>query len=210
MLAQSCSFVIWPLSLSDKDINPIAYSTVLGAVAAELEAATIPVVDDLAKVVEPPDIIHGQHHHETMTAALHFPRESCHLCVSRLDTVGGEAPTISVHSQICCRRRSVPRAPPDDGRDKAGSGLHHIYNFADLDRFLPRQPLARRNLATPWFSATTPLALTTLYATRAGLSASSGSTLSVLVRADLLPPRKRSRSNTISFSRRGERQLKRS
>ena len=61
------------LELVRKGHNPIAYSTVLGTVAEELQAATIPVVDDLTKIAEAPDIIHGHHHHETMTAALHFP-----------------------------------------------------------------------------------------------------------------------------------------
>ena len=52
--------------------TPIAYSTKLGDVALELRTATVPVVDDLAFVSVPPDIIHGQHHIETMSALLHF------------------------------------------------------------------------------------------------------------------------------------------
>ncbi|MET0220346.1 MAG: sulfotransferase [Tardiphaga sp.] len=52
---------------------PVAYSSVLGEVAAELSLATIPVIDDLGKLAAPPDIIHGQHHLEAVTAALHFP-----------------------------------------------------------------------------------------------------------------------------------------
>lgn len=52
---------------------PILFSTVLGAVAEELRLATIPVVDDLSKIAEAPDLIHGQHHLETMMAVLHFP-----------------------------------------------------------------------------------------------------------------------------------------
>ena len=52
---------------------PILFSTVLGAVAEELRQATIPVVDDLSKIAEAPDLIHGQHHMETMMAILHFP-----------------------------------------------------------------------------------------------------------------------------------------
>ena len=53
--------------------NPVAYSTRLGAVAEELRSATIPVIDDLNLLTVPPDIIHGQHHLEAMTAMLHFP-----------------------------------------------------------------------------------------------------------------------------------------
>ena len=53
--------------------RPIAFSLVTGVVAAELRAATIPVVDDLDKVGVAPDVIHGHHHVETLIAALHFP-----------------------------------------------------------------------------------------------------------------------------------------
>ena len=52
--------------------TPIAYSTHLGAVADELRRATIPVVDNLENL-SPPDIIHGQHHLDTMTALLALP-----------------------------------------------------------------------------------------------------------------------------------------
>ena len=52
--------------------TPIAYSTRLGEVEDELRRATIPVVDDLASLAVVPDIIHGHHHVETMTALLHF------------------------------------------------------------------------------------------------------------------------------------------
>jgi len=54
--------------------TPIAYSTRLGDMAAELRAATVPVIDDLGLVGAPPDLIHGQHHLEAMTALLRFPR----------------------------------------------------------------------------------------------------------------------------------------
>ena len=53
---------------------PLAYSPVLGEVAEELKRATVPVIDDLRSLNEPPDLIHGQHHLETMMAVLRFPR----------------------------------------------------------------------------------------------------------------------------------------
>ena len=53
--------------------QPVAYSTYLGAVAGELRAATIPVIDRLESLGAPPDIIHGQHHYETLSALLRFP-----------------------------------------------------------------------------------------------------------------------------------------
>ena len=34
---------------------------------------SIQVIDNLDQLATPPDIIHGQHHEETMMALLHFP-----------------------------------------------------------------------------------------------------------------------------------------
>src|SRR5260370_7099383 len=53
--------------------EPIVFSTVMGEVGELLRAATVPVVDDLARVAVTPDIIHGQHHFDTLIAALTFP-----------------------------------------------------------------------------------------------------------------------------------------
>ena len=61
------------LSLLARGHRPVAYSATLGEVAQELRAATIPVIDDLNSMSVAPDIIHGQHHLETMTALLRFP-----------------------------------------------------------------------------------------------------------------------------------------
>lgn len=62
------------LALLRRGHQPLVYSPRLGAVAAEIRAATVPVVDRLEALGAPPDLIHGQHHLETMTALLHFPQ----------------------------------------------------------------------------------------------------------------------------------------
>lgn len=49
------------------------YTPAPGPLARELQERSIPVVSDLRMVTEPPDIIHGHHTHETMTALLAFP-----------------------------------------------------------------------------------------------------------------------------------------
>jgi len=60
------------LGLLARGHTPIVYSTELGEVAEEIRNATIPVVSDLDKIGAAPDVIHGQHHLETMTALMHF------------------------------------------------------------------------------------------------------------------------------------------
>jgi len=66
---------VWDLAtaLLDRGHSPIVYSPRLGPLATELRTRTVPVIDDLAMMSAPPDIIHGQGNHELVTALLHFP-----------------------------------------------------------------------------------------------------------------------------------------
>ena len=61
------------LALLRRDHTPIVYSTELGEVASELRDKTVAVVDQLDALAVAPDVIHGHHHHDTMTALLRFP-----------------------------------------------------------------------------------------------------------------------------------------
>lgn len=51
----------------------VLYTPSPGRLARQLQGRAIPVVTDLKMVTEPPDVIHGQHTHETVTALLAFP-----------------------------------------------------------------------------------------------------------------------------------------
>jgi hypothetical protein len=120
--------------------QPIAYSQVLGSVAEELRAAAVPVVDDLERISEPPDVIHGHHHLETMTALQWFPGvPALFVCHGWLPWQ--EAPPL--HPRIrqwvavdeLCRQRLVDEngIRPDE--------VEVLLNFVDLDRFRPRPDL---------------------------------------------------------------------
>lgn len=61
------------LGLLAKGHRPVVYSPRLGSLAREIRAETIPVVDELSQLSVTPDIIHGHHANETLTALLHFP-----------------------------------------------------------------------------------------------------------------------------------------
>ena len=75
------------LGLLVKGHSPIVYSPHGGAIANELRALTVPVIDDLSKISGKIDVIHGHHRHETLTALLHFPNVPAlffvHDCVFR-------------------------------------------------------------------------------------------------------------------------------
>lgn len=120
--------------------TPIAYSPRLGPVAEALRAATIPVVDRLDAIAEPPDLIHGQHHLETMTALLHFPGvPAVHVCHGWLpwEEIPPRFPRILryVAVDFTTRERLVSEhgIPPEQ--------VEVVLNFVDLARFRPRPPL---------------------------------------------------------------------
>jgi hypothetical protein len=123
--------------------SPIAYSTRLGAVAEDLRSATVPVVSRLDGLGEPPDLIHGQHHLETMTALLRFPGVPaaffCHGWAPWEETPPS-FPRIFRYVAVddTCRDRLISESgvAPED--------VEVILNFVDLERFRPRGPLPPR------------------------------------------------------------------
>ncbi len=127
------------LSLKRRGHQPMAYSQRLGVVSDELQAAGVTVYDDLARLSEPPDIIHGQHNLETMAALLRFPRvPGIFVCHGFLPWQ--EHPPLFprilryVAVDLACRDRLLQNGVPPEKSSV-------IFNFADLKRFLPRGPL---------------------------------------------------------------------
>ncbi len=129
--------------------EPIVFSTVMGEVGELLRAATVPVVDDLARVAVTPDIIHGQHHFDTLIAALTFPAVPA-LSFCHGWTPWEEEPLLfpSVVGYVAvdhvCRDRLIFEhgIPPDK--------IQVLLNFVDTERYRPRPDLPaepRRALA---------------------------------------------------------------
>lgn len=120
--------------------QPIVYSPRLGAIASELRDLTVPVVDDLAQVAAPPDIIHGHHHVETMNALLHFQNAPavfvCHSWLS-WDDVPPRFPRLLRYVAVddTCRDRLISR------EGIAPERVAVVYNSVDLVRFSPRGAL---------------------------------------------------------------------
>ena len=61
------------LGLLARGHAPVVYTHVLGPLADRLRDATIPVVDNLQALVNPPDVIHAQGNLEGLIALLQFP-----------------------------------------------------------------------------------------------------------------------------------------
>ena len=131
------------LGLLARGHRPVAYSPLLGEIARELRQATVPVIDDLDALAEAPDIIHGHHHLETMTALLRFPG------VPAVSYCHGWAPWEEWVPRFPRIRRYV--AVDEVCRDRLlcecgipSERVRTILNFVDLERFKPRVPLPAR------------------------------------------------------------------
>lgn len=118
----------------------VAYSTDLGLVAEEIRAAGIPVVNDLSKLPFQPDIIHGHHQMDTLTALLCLPAVPavffCHGAIPWPE----RAPVFPrIYRYVAVDRPCFERMVCEQGipEEKIVTQL----NFADLERFQPRPPL---------------------------------------------------------------------
>jgi hypothetical protein len=128
------------LGLLRKGHNPIVYAPELGQIAEELRCATVPVVDNLNSVGTIPDLIHGNHNTELMTALLHFETvPAVFFCHSWTDWISSPPSHPRIFAYVAvddtCRDRLVlEHAIP---QDRVRVRLH----AADLERFKPREPL---------------------------------------------------------------------
>ena len=123
--------------------TPIVYSPQLGPTARELRNATVPVVDNLDALSSAPDVIHGQHHVETMTALLRFPNTPavffCHGWLPWEETPPKHPRILRfVAVDETCRDRLVCESAVPEER------VSVIFNSVDVEQFLPRAPLPPR------------------------------------------------------------------
>ena len=70
------------LGLLRRGHRPTVYSPTLGELTQDLQAQGVAVTDDLRRIAEAPDVIHGQHYVQTGEALIHFPAtaaiQHCH------------------------------------------------------------------------------------------------------------------------------------
>jgi hypothetical protein len=117
-----------------------AYSNRVGELATKMNQLGIQTVDDLSKLSWIPDVIHGQHHLETMTAIAHFPNvPAVFFCHGWRNWVANPPfhPRImryfAVDSATLSSAVQQHGVPPDQ--------IQLVHNFVDLDRFKQRGPL---------------------------------------------------------------------
>jgi hypothetical protein len=128
--------------------TPIAYSPVLGEVAQELRDTSVQVVDNLDQLATPPDLIHGQHHEETMTALLHFQDVPAVFFSHGWAEMPARFPRLRRYVAVDqnCYEWLV------EGQAIPAERVSIILNFVDLQRFQTRQPLPSKPLRALVFS----------------------------------------------------------
>jgi len=128
------------IGLLKRGHEPIAYSTRLGEVAKDIRAARVLVTDDLDTIVDSPDIIHGHHHLDTMTALLCLPSTpAIYFCHGSTpwEEAAPRFPRILRYVAVdhACRDRLVTEHAIPPNR------IRTILNFVDLEKFKPRAQL---------------------------------------------------------------------
>ena len=133
--------------------RPAVYAPCLGEMADEIAVAGIPVVDDLNHLRERPDVIHGNHHFETLTALLHFSdTPALYFCHDRMawhDQVllfPRVRRWVAVDDTCAERFLEEPGVPTTD--------IRVLLHAVDLARFRPRPPLSPRPRRALVFSHT--------------------------------------------------------
>jgi hypothetical protein len=135
--------------------TPIVYSPQLGQVAREIKELTIAVTDDLKSLAATPDLIHGNHSLETVTAMLQFPR------IPALQTIHGNLGFLSAAPKLSRILRYIPVDFTCYERIVFEHGIPEekvrvILNGIDLERFKARAdlpPRARRALVFSNYTA---------------------------------------------------------
>ena len=143
-------------SLQSLGHRPFVFTSDKGPLAESLVRRSIPVLDNLGDTAVTPDIIHGHHNLETMSAMLRFPSTPgifiCHDSFSWHD----KAPKFPrIYRYVAVDNACYDRLSMTDGVPK--SKIAFIQNGVDLKRFQPRSSLPKQprralllsNYATP-------------------------------------------------------------
>jgi hypothetical protein len=124
---------------------PAVYSPQLGGIATELEAAGIPVVADLHRLMQEPDIVHGHHHVETLEALLFFPKaRGLFVCHDRTIWMSAPPRLDRIRRYVAVDFNCLERLTGDYGIPESLTRV--IFNSVDADRLparstpLPKKP----------------------------------------------------------------------
>lgn len=120
--------------------SPLLFKDGQSGVAQEIIDAGIKITDDLDSLDETPDIIHGNHLHETMTACLRFPNTPAIWVCHSLDGPHDKAPQFpNIAKFLAVDESCLDRLLLEDKIPNEHTQL--LLNCVDLTRFKQREPL---------------------------------------------------------------------
>jgi hypothetical protein len=123
--------------------EPAVYSPALGPIADEIRASGIPVFSQLQDLPEEPDIVHGNHHVQTVEALLKFRNaRGLFVCHDRLAHMSAPPRMARILRYVAVDCNCLERLTEEYGIP--GHLTRVIYNSVDTSRFLARPPLPRR------------------------------------------------------------------
>jgi hypothetical protein len=127
--------------------RPMVYAPeARGGLVDELRAASIPVVDDIAAIAVPPDIIHGHHNAPLATAIARFP-DAPAIFVCNDFTAWHDAPPHlpSIRRYVAIDETNADRLTVESGIAPERVAIHlnavDLRRFPASDRRLPDKPL---------------------------------------------------------------------
>ena len=128
-------------ALRQRGHQPVAYSTALGEVAEEIRLAGVPVISSLDELGATPDLIHGQHHLEGMTAMLRYPdRPAIYVCNGWSRWEERPPRFSSIMKYVAVGDLTRERVLVETGI--GGEDVEVIGNFVDIGRFALRHNIA--------------------------------------------------------------------
>jgi len=137
------------LGLLRRGHRPTVYAPHLGDPAQALFQLGVAVTEDLSKITEAPDVIHGQHFIPTAEALLHFPQTpAIQYCHGWQHWREAPAPLPQIHRYLAVDDTVRDRLLQMEGI--APDRVETLYNTVDLARIPRRDPLSptpRRALA---------------------------------------------------------------
>ena len=120
--------------------TPIVYASILGAAAEALRQATISVVSDPAQLGAAPDIIHGHHVLETLSAMARFPNvPAVFVCHDSLSWHSMPPRMPRIRAYVAVDRNCRDRMVLEHGI--AEESVRVLMNPVDLERFRRRESL---------------------------------------------------------------------
>lgn len=128
------------LALLRQNWRPVIYAPAQGALADELRRATIPVVRDLDDVSFTPDVIHGHHGFELVSAMLRFPDAPAVFVAHDALTWHSVPPRLArIRAYVAVDANCYDRIVYEHGVPPERTRI--LANAVDLARFARREPL---------------------------------------------------------------------